>query len=100
MERTLESIGVEIDEIDALFVRLLALRFRLALEAGEIKRAAGLPIVRPAVEQARIAAVTKLAEAQGLPDDFVRELMEKIVFRCRTAQKLPPPTRTGWAACS
>jgi chorismate mutase len=79
-ERDLAAIRAAIDEVDDEIVRLLVERTRLALEAGAVKRAAGVPIPDAERERAVIARAVALAspplEARAVEAIFARILEE------------------------
>ena len=76
----------EIEAIDRELVALIARRVALAREAGVVKRAAGMPVVDPAREQAVLARAVDHARDAGLPEDELRELMHRVVTLSRRAQ--------------
>ncbi len=77
----------EIERIDVDIIRLLAERFTLGKRTGELKRAAGLPILDPTREAAVIRRVATVARDAGLPPEPVREIFWQIVGMSRHAQE-------------
>jgi chorismate mutase len=77
----------EIEHIDHEIVRLLSDRLTLGKRTGDLKRAAGLPILDPAREAAVIRRVSEEAREAGLPPEPVREIFWQIVGMSRRAQE-------------
>lgn len=77
----------EIEEIDNRLVALLAQRLALGKRTGELKAAAGLPILDPTREAAVIRRVTTEARDAGLPTEPVREIFWQIVGMSRRVQE-------------
>jgi len=70
-----------------LIISLLAERLSLGKRTGELKRAAGLPILDPTREAAVIRRVTASARAAGLPPEPIREVFWQIVGMSRREQE-------------
>jgi len=77
----------EIERIDHEIISLLAERLVLGKRTGELKRAAGLPILDPTREAAVIRRVTTAARDAGLPAEPVREVFWQIVGMSRREQE-------------
>ena len=77
----------EIERIDNEIISLLSRRLGLGKRTGELKRAAGLPILDPTREAAVIRRVTGVARAAGLAPEPVREVFWQIVGMSRRAQE-------------
>ena len=77
----------EIERIDNDILRLLARRLTLAKRTGDLKRAAGLPILDPTREAAVIRRITEVARDVGLPTEPVREIYWQIVGMSRREQE-------------
>ncbi|HXT16005.1 MAG TPA: chorismate mutase [Gemmatimonadaceae bacterium] len=77
----------EIERIDNQIVTLLSQRLALGKRTGELKRAAGLPILDPTREAAVIRRVTERARDAGLPSEAAREVFWQIVGMSRRAQE-------------
>ena len=77
----------EIERIDNEIISLLAERLALGKRTGELKRAAGLPILDPTREAAVIRRVTASARNAGLPSEPVREVFWQIVGMSRREQE-------------
>ena len=77
----------EIERIDNEIVGLLARRLTLGKRTGDLKRAAGLPILDPTREAAVIRRVTGVARDAGLPTEPLREIFWQIVGMSRRMQE-------------
>jgi chorismate mutase len=77
----------EIERIDNEVISLLAKRLALGKRVGELKRAAGLPILDPTREAAVIRRITGAARDAGLPSEPVREVFWQLVAMSRRAQE-------------
>jgi chorismate mutase len=77
----------EIERIDNEIIALLANRLALGKRTGELKRAAGLPILDPTREAAVIRRVTAAARDAGLPPEPIREVFWQIVGMSRREQE-------------
>jgi len=77
----------QIERIDNEIISLLAERLTLGKRTGELKRAAGLPILDPTREAAVIRRVTASAREAGLPPEPIREVFWQIVGMSRREQE-------------
>ena len=77
----------EIERIDNELINLLARRLTLGKRTGDLKRAAGLPILDPTREAAVIRRVSERARDAGLPPEPIREVFWQIVGMSRRAQE-------------
>lgn len=77
----------EIERVDRAIVTLLAERVAIGRRIGELKRAAGLPVLNPSREAEVIRAVTDMARDAGLPVEPVREIFWRVVGLSRQAQE-------------
>jgi chorismate mutase len=77
----------EIERIDNEIIALLARRLTLGKRTGDLKRAAGLPILDPTREAAVIRRVTETAREAGLPPEPIREVFWQIVGMSRRVQE-------------
>ncbi|MGE5102389.1 MAG: chorismate mutase [Deltaproteobacteria bacterium] len=77
----------EIERIDNDILGLLARRLTLGKRTGDLKRAAGLPILDPTREAAVIRRITGVARDVGLPSEPVREIYWQIVGMSRRVQE-------------
>jgi len=86
----IESWRAEIDRIDKKLLRLLNRRAALALEAGEWKRSAGLPI-RDLSRERHVLARARQANTGPLDEQAVDRIFRRIVCESRRlACALPP----------
>ena len=83
----LANCRTEIERIDHEIISLLAERLVLGKRTGDLKRAAGLPILDPTREAAVIRRVTTAAREAGLPPEAVREVFWQIVGMSRREQE-------------
>jgi chorismate mutase len=77
----------QIERIDNSIISLLGERLTLGKRTGELKRAAGLPILDPTREAAVIRRVTASARDAGLPPEPIREVFWQIVGMSRREQE-------------
>lgn len=77
----------QIERIDNNIISLLAERLALGKRTGQLKRAAGLPILDPTREAAVIRRVTESAREAGLPPEPIREVFWQIVGMSRREQE-------------
>lgn len=83
----LERLRCNIDEVDAVLVKLLNQRARWALDVGEVKGRAGIPIYQPERE-AQVLARVEGYNAGPLGADAVRRLFERIIDESRRLERL------------
>lgn len=76
--RLLELRG-SIDNLDAALVHLLAERFKVTRQVGELKARGGLPAADPNREQQQIARLRALAEDAHLDPEFAEKFLTFIV---------------------
>jgi chorismate mutase-like protein len=85
----LAALRRSFDDIDARLLQLLAERAQLAVAAGRVKRAAGLPIVDD-VREADAARTRRIqAGALGIDPALVDEVFAAIVRHSRRVQGAP-----------
>lgn len=82
----LERLRAQIDRLDDELVRLIGDRLRLARRAGEIKRAASLPVRDHAREDALLGRVVARARRAGVRADVVRRVFVQLLRLSREAQ--------------
>lgn len=68
-----------IDNIDAALVHLLAERFKMTREVGELKAVGGMPPADPTRDAQQIERLTAIAEASGLDPEFAVQFRQFIV---------------------
>lgn len=86
----LARVRAELDEVDAELVRLVARRSALGLQAGRLKRSAGLPVRDHAREARAIAQARAWAADSGLSESQVDELFRLMISHSRAAQLAEP----------
>jgi chorismate mutase len=77
----------EIERVDKAIITLLAERVAIGRRIGELKRAAGLPVLNPSREAEVIRAVANMARTVELPVESVREIFWRVVALSRQAQE-------------
>lgn len=85
MAKTLSDLRSEIDSIDADLLRLLNQRARLAMEVGELKRAEGSAVFRPARELQVIGSL-QAANPGPLKGDNIAPIWREIMSACRSLE--------------
>ncbi|RMH52129.1 MAG: chorismate mutase [Alphaproteobacteria bacterium] len=68
-----------IDNLDAIIIHTLALRFRETLAVGRLKAEHGLPPADPAREAAQIARLRRLAGEAGLDPVFAEKFLNFVI---------------------
>lgn len=85
VEDQLKKLREGIDRIDEGLLDLLQLRMALAMELGQVKASAGLPLIDPGREQAILERL--LAENRGpLPGESLRAIYREILASSRRIQ--------------
>lgn len=82
----LESLRVQIEQIDRDIVGLIARRVALGRAVGEAKRSLGATILDPAREAAVVRRAGTLARDAGLADEDVRDIFWHVIALSRRAQ--------------
>ena len=75
----LRRLRDSIDNMDAALVHLLAERFKITQQVGELKAANGLPPADPAREAQQIARLRALAEEARLDPEFAEKFLGFVV---------------------
>ena len=91
-EGALLSLRSRIDALDQELLRLLNQRAALALEVGEVKKAAGSVVFRPERE-AQVIDGLKLGNSGPLQSSSIAPIWREIMSACRT---LEAPTRVAY----
>jgi chorismate mutase len=87
MTRDLNDLREEIDRLDERLVDLLNARAACALEIGQVKKAAGLPVYQPAREADVLAHVQGINQGP-LDDGAIKRLFERIIDEARRLERL------------
>ena len=72
-------LRASIDNMDAALVHLLAERFKITQQVGELKAAHGLPPADPAREAQQIERLRALAEEAKLDPEFAEKFLNFVV---------------------
>jgi chorismate mutase len=75
----LRRLRDSIDNMDAALVHLLAERFKITKQVGELKAAAGLPPADPDREAQQIARLRRLAVDAKLDPEFAEKFLNFVV---------------------
>ena len=87
VERALKRLRDNIDQVDGVLVKLLNQRARWALEIGEVKKEAELPIYQPDREKEVLARVQ--SQNRGpLGQAAVQRLFERIIDESRRLERI------------
>jgi chorismate mutase len=97
IERAMSRLRENIDQVDSVLVKLLNQRARWALEIGEVKKDAGLPIYQPDREKQVLSRVQ--SQNRGpLGEAAMQRLFERIIDESRRLERIggdgegePPP---------
>jgi chorismate mutase len=74
----LASLRGQIDHIDAELMNILARRFAVTNQVGQLKAKHSLNSVDPVREQEKLQRLRQLAQEKGLNDEFVHSLFQHI----------------------
>ena len=83
----LADVRREIEQVDGRIMSLIALRCRLAQEAGDRKRAAGLALLDPAQEAVVVRRAAARAREEEIDEEAVRQLFWCIIGISRGMQQ-------------
>lgn len=86
-ESELEQLRSEIDAVDRSIVDALVERVRIARRIGDLKEAAGQPVLDPSREAAVVRRAAERAREVGLDEEAVRELFWRLVGLSRRTQR-------------
>jgi chorismate mutase len=87
VERAMKRLRENIDQVDSVLVKLLNQRAQWALEIGEVKKGADLPIYQPDREKAVLARVQQLNRGP-LGQPAVQRLFERIIDESRRLERI------------
>jgi len=90
VEADLGRIRRNIDEVDAVLVKLLNQRAKWALEIGEVKRRVGLAIYQPDREAEVLGRVNERNRGP-LGSEAMRRLFERIIDESRRLERTGDP---------
>jgi chorismate mutase len=83
----IERLRANIDQVDEVLLKLLNQRAKWALEIGEVKKQAGLPIYQPDRE-ARVLEHVLGVNRGPLRSDAIRRLFERIIDESRRLERI------------
>jgi chorismate mutase len=87
IERAMKRLRDNIDQVDAVLVKLLNQRARWALEIGEVKKEADLPIYQPDREK-EVVARAQSQNRGPLAQAAVQRLFERIIDESRRLERI------------
>lgn len=87
MDEGLETLREAIDGMDTELLNLLNRRMKLALEAGRLKQAKGLPLFQPGREEEIYNRLGK-ANTGPLPNESLRSIYREILAASRLLQNI------------
>ena len=90
----LERLRRNIDDVDTVLVKLLNQRARWALEVGEVKSRAGVPIYQPERE-AKVLAQVQAKNRGPLGEGAMRRLFERVIDESRRLERVSAEEREG-----
>ena len=76
---SLSALRESIDAVDEQLLTLLAHRFELTAEVGQLKKQLGLPALDSAREAVQMQRFAELATRHGLPPDLVQQIMRLVI---------------------
>ena len=87
VERAMKRLRENIDQVDSVLVKLLNQRAQWALEIGEVKKEAAIPVYQPDREKQVLSRVQ--AENRGpLGQAAMQRLFERIIDESRRLERL------------
>ncbi len=75
----LRRLRASIDNMDDVMIRVLAERFKITQQVGELKAELGLAPSDPAREEEQIARLRRIAADAGLDPDFATQFLAFVV---------------------
>jgi chorismate mutase len=91
VEADLSRIRRNIDEVDAVLVKLLNQRAKWALEIGDVKRSVGMAIYQPERE-AEVLDRGRRRNRGPLGHEAIRRLFERIIDESRRLERTGDPS--------
>ena len=79
----LDSLRKKIDDIDDEILRLLKKRIEVASSLAKIKRESKMPIYQKEREDEVLSRVKKIAEEQGIPEEYALAILREIIRQTR-----------------
>ena len=84
---TIDELRIEIDRLDAQLLRIFNQRAALALQIGELKKEAGLPVFDPAREK-NIFRRMKEDNPGPLDEQAIVRLFERVIDESRRLERI------------
>jgi chorismate mutase len=84
---TIDELRIEIDRLDAKLLRIFNQRAALALQIGELKKEAGLPVFDPAREK-NIFRRMKEDNPGPLDEQAIVRLFERVIDESRRLERI------------
>lgn len=78
MDKTLEDLRKEIDEIDHEILQILVKRVDVVKQIGELKNEYNIPVVDEERKEKLLQSITQRAKVFHLSEDFVKKLFKEI----------------------
>lgn len=78
MNKTLDDLRKEIDEIDQEILKILVRRVDVVKQIGELKNEQNMPIVDEERKEKILEAITQRAKIFRLSEEFVKKLFKEI----------------------
>ena len=88
----INSLRIQIDDIDGKLVELLAARAQVTAQVGAFKRERGLALYVPERESALLTARRQQALAAGVDPDLIEDVLRRIMRGSYTTQETQLPT--------
>ena len=87
MHKSLEDLRKEIDELDHQILDILAKRFSVVKQVGDLKTVKNLPIVDEKRREELLETLGQKAKQFGLSADFIKKLFKEIHDHAMEMQK-------------
>lgn len=88
--QALARLREDIEQVDRQIMELVVQRAKLAEEAGDAKRVAGLPLLDPVREARVMETAAEYARQAGIPDAEVRQIFRLLITIARKSQEAMP----------
>lgn len=86
-DERLAELRARILALDDELIRLVGERRDLVVEVGELKKAAGLPVLDPGREARVVRRAAERARELGVDEEMVRDVVWRIIAAARDAQE-------------
>ena len=78
MNKTLEELRKEIDDIDQEILKILVKRVDVVKQIGELKNEYNMPVIDEERKEKLLESITERARLFHLSEDFVKKLFKEI----------------------